>query len=229
MIEISIIIPTLNESARIAALVDYLLRNGNGAVEVIVVDGRSPDGTARLAEEAGAKVIEVFPPSRACQMNAGAFVAKGNVLWFVHADTRPPGTFFSDVRDAVNAGYSMGGYRTAFDSGKFMLRFNAFFTRLNYVWFRGGDQTLFITRQAFDALQGFDESLEIMEEYELLLRSKSAGMKFSLIQKPVLISARKYDRNSWLRDQIVNFRAIRMFKKGRDTKEIKEFYYRSLR
>ena len=86
-LSISIIIPTLNEERNIQELIPLLKEQG--VKEIIVVDGGSLDDTKLQAEKAGAQVL-VSECGRAVQMNAGADVARGEVLWFVHADTRPP-------------------------------------------------------------------------------------------------------------------------------------------
>lgn len=165
--------------------------------------------------------------SRAHQMNQGAKVATGRILWFVHADTKPPSGFYKDILDATANGADLGGYRFKFDSNRILLRINSWFTRFNLLTFRGGDQTLFITRKAFDELNGFDEHFTIMEEYDLLQRA-SVRHVFKLIPKSVIVSARKYDHNTYLQVNLANLKAMRMFKRGKDPEEIKQFYFNAI-
>ena len=145
---ISIIIPVLNEAARIGPLVCYLREHGGEAVaEVLVVDGGSSDGTADLAYKAGAVVVPCNVCSRAAQMNAGARAAQAEVLYFIHADTLPPVSFVADIRESIASGHVMGCYRYRFDSPRFLLKINAFFNRFHWLWCQGGDKTFFIQRE----------------------------------------------------------------------------------
>ncbi len=108
------------------------------------------------------------------------------------------------------------------------MRINAYLTRFNLLSFRGGDQTLFITKKAFLELDGFNEFYTIMEDYDLLRRLQEAKVPFELIQKDVVISTRKYDSNSWLRVQIANGVAMFMFNGGMHPEKIKQAYKRLL-
>ena len=225
---ISVIIPALNEEISIGSLVSYLLKRGEQEVlEVIVVDGGSQDNTVSAATQAGAKVISSSITSRAAQMNAGAAVAKGDLLYFVHADTKPPKSFVTDLSEALQEGYSSGCYRYVFDSPSRMLRINAWFTRFDRLMFRGGDQTLFIQKNVFESLGGFDERFVIMEEYDFLMRLRQQH-SFKIIQKDMVVSARKYETNSWLRVQIANLVAMVMFRTNVSPLRIKETYKRLL-
>ena len=105
-------------------------------------------------------------------MNKGAVIAKGEILYFVHADSRPPTGFFSDILQAFSQGFDIGCFRFQFDSSSFLLKINSFFTRLDREMCRGGDQTLFIKRQNFNSLGGYNSELRIMEEYDFLRKAK---------------------------------------------------------
>lgn len=226
--KLSVIIPALNEEKSIGQLVAYLLRHGSEAVsEVIVVDGGSSDQTKTVAAAAGALVIESAVQSRAAQMNAGARAAKSSILYFIHADTRPPESFVSDIQEALHQGYCSGCYRYVFDSPSRMLRINAWFTRFDRLMFRGGDQTLFIEKSVFQNLNGFDERFVIMEEYDFLIRLRQ-NHRFKIIQKDMVVSARKYETNSWLRVQVANLVAMVMFRTNADPVRIKQTYKRLL-
>ena len=172
MIKISIIIPAFNEADNIAKLVKHLIANSDNAItDIIVADGGSSDDTIRMANNAGAFAILSPVKGRAAQMNYAAGFAKGDVLYFIHADCFPPSHFVNDIRQAIADGYDMGRYRTKFDSGKTMLKINQWFTRFDLFICMGGDQTLFIKRMLFEKCNGFDESMKIMEEKSLVMLS----------------------------------------------------------
>jgi len=227
---ISVIIPTLNEQMNIPALIESLQYSGGEALaEIIVVDAGSSDQTETVAQKAGAKVIKSPVRGRAVQMNYGVKFATGDILYFVHADTRVPVTFVSDIQQAIQEGYESGCYRFRFDSDKTMLKINNYLTHLNILTARGGDQTLFITRDLFTDLRGFDEYYVIMEEYDLLRRLwRKKRSAFKLIPKDVLVSARKYERNSWARVQFANLVAMTLFRLGTNPIRIARTYKKML-
>ncbi|SNS75702.1 transferase 2, rSAM/selenodomain-associated [Ekhidna lutea] len=227
---VSIIIPTLNEEQYIGSLLDFLSKHQAGdRFEVIVVDGGSSDGTLGIVKERQIHHITASPPSRAHQMNEGAKLAKGDILYFVHADTKLLPTFIDDIQDAVNQGFNSGCYRFKFDSPQnILLHINGFFTRFPFTWCRGGDQTLFITRNAFETLGGFDEHYVIMEDYDLLERIAEAEISFKVLPKSVKVSPRKYQKNSYLKVQLTNLKAMKMYKRGVEPMEIRKFYTEEL-
>ncbi|MDO8367062.1 MAG: TIGR04283 family arsenosugar biosynthesis glycosyltransferase [Saprospiraceae bacterium] len=223
-IQISIIIPTLNEAANIGRLVHYLRENAGAAVsEILVVDSNSSDGTPQIASNAGARVHICEVCSRAAQMNLGAKTAQNAVLYFVHADTIPPRSFAVDIQREMEAGQLMGCYRYQFDSPKWILKFNAFFVRYPWLWCQGGDKTFFVKQEIFEEFGGYDERFIVMEEYDFL---RKAMKKYPLRVLPenVLVSARKYEHNSWLRVQLANIGAFSMFRWGVEPIKIKRFY-----
>ncbi|MFN3916257.1 MAG: TIGR04283 family arsenosugar biosynthesis glycosyltransferase [Flavobacteriales bacterium] len=204
-LSISIIIPTLNEEKNIGKLVKFINKHGGEKVkEIIVSDAESTDNTIKEAEEAGAFVIHNLKKSRATQMNAGAFVAQGEIFYFVHADVFPPESFANDILEAVAQGFKMGAYRSRFEEDNSKMKFNAWMTRFKLLYCRGGDQTLFVTRKHFQELNGFDESFVIMEDYDIIQRSWFNN-KFKVFDKAAFISTRKYNTNSFLRVNFANF------------------------
>ncbi|MEO6668380.1 MAG: TIGR04283 family arsenosugar biosynthesis glycosyltransferase [Ferruginibacter sp.] len=221
---ISIIIPTYNEEQNIARLISYLKANSEkGQVEIIVSDGGSTDLTLEQARNAGAIALLSPKKGRAAQMNYGASVAKGILLYFVHADSLPPPTFIEDINKAIAENFDLGRYRTQFDSNRTALKFNAFFTRFDLFMCYGGDQTLFIKKTLFDSIGCFNETMVIMEDYEIITRARQKG-RYRIIQKPVLVSARKYDTNSWFTVQWANYTIIQMYKKGATQSQMAERY-----
>jgi rSAM/selenodomain-associated transferase 2 len=226
--KISVIIPTFQEAENIAQLVTFLKTNGGNALEeVIVADAGSSDNTINQAESAGAKTVSVNKRSRAAQMNAGAHIAQGELLYFVHADVKLLTTFSEDILHAVKAGYTAGCYRYQFDSNSKILRANAYFTRFNRIMCRGGDQTLFITKQAFESLGGFNERFVIMEDYDLIERIQKT-YRFYIIPKSIRVSARKYLTNSWFRVQVANLTIFILYFLKADPSRMARLYKRLL-
>lgn len=226
--KISIIIPTFNEAENIGQLISHLFKNANeNLIELIVVDGGSNDGTCRIAKDAGAKVIICTSKGRSCQMNEGAKNSSGEILYFVHADTIPPASFMTDIQETVDKGFPMGCYRFKFDSNKKILKFNAYMTRFDKLYCRGGDQTLFVTREVFEDLDGYRYDYKIMEEYDFLVRARKK-YKFIIIPKEVIVSARKYEKRSWFRVMLANSVVFQMFKFGASQDALIKTYQRIL-
>ncbi len=207
----SAIIPTYNEAGNISRVVADLRRyGGNQLIDILVIDANSPDGTADEARKAGATVCQTPERGRAAQMNYGASQARGDVLYFVHADVQIHPDFIADIDQQLQAGSEAGCYRFRFDSPNPLLRFNSYGTRFSGLMSRGGDQTLFITRALFDRLGGFNEHYVIMEDFDMIARIRQVA-RFAIIPKDVLVSARKYETNSWLRVQLANLTAFSLF------------------
>ncbi|WBO86581.1 TIGR04283 family arsenosugar biosynthesis glycosyltransferase [Hymenobacter yonginensis] len=208
---ISIIIPTYNEAANIGRLVQELRHYGSAeAPEILVVDAKSADGTAEVARQAGATVLPAPKPGRAAQMNHGAAHATGDILYFVHADVQIHPDFVATIRQAVAEGYPAGCYRFRFDSKHPLLRFNSYGTRFKGIMSRGGDQTLFVTRELFGQLGGFREQFVVMEDFDIIQRIRRVA-RFLIVPQDVVVSARKYEHNSWLRVQLANLTAFSLY------------------
>lgn len=226
---ISIVIPTLNEATKIAGLINFLKKHGTGALkEVIVVDGGSHDLTVQIARKAGARAVQSPAKGRAPQMNNGALLANGDVLYFVHADTFPASTFAADIQRAITEGFDLGRYRTRFLSDKWLLRLNEWFTRFDLFIGMGGDQTLFIRKTLFDELGGFNEALLLMEDFEFCERARKKG-KYTILNGDALVSARKYDKNSWLQVQLANAKVVSLYKQGASQQQMVKEYKRRLK
>lgn len=211
---LSIIIPTFNEARFIGNTLEFLLKQTyDMPFEIIVADGGSTDDTTSIASNFPVSVLQSPERGRAQQMNFAARFAKGTILFFVHADCLPPANFSSSIRNALNKGVDAGCFRYRFDSNKRMLQFNSFFNRFGGLLFRGGDQTLFIKKDIFSALGGFDESYIVMEDYDMVRRI-SKGHRFEVLRDEAMVSARKYDENSWLKVNIANAVAMSMYLTG---------------
>ncbi|MEH6680404.1 MAG: TIGR04283 family arsenosugar biosynthesis glycosyltransferase [Sediminicola sp.] len=195
---ISIIIPVLNEGERLGRLLGHLRANSSpkNIREILVVDGGSTDGSVAVAREHGAHVL-LSAKGRAIQMNLGAKNAKGTVLYFLHADTYPPANFDHHIHQAVTKGYLTGCFRLRFDSNDRLLRFFAWFTRINRKICRGGDQSLFISMELYRLTNGFNENYIIYEDNEFIGRLYDTT-NFIVLPQYVVTSARRYSKKGSL-------------------------------
>ncbi|WP_222981765.1 TIGR04283 family arsenosugar biosynthesis glycosyltransferase [Flagellimonas meishanensis] len=198
---ISIIIPVLNEERYIGPLLEHLSRiaGTSNIGEILCVDGGSKDNTRTIAEQAGARVIK-SKRGRAIQMNLGARVAHGDILYFLHADTFPPKDFDKKILHAVEKGFETGCFRMKFDTRHPFLRFFAWFSRINHSLCRGGDQSLFVSRTIFLESGGFNEAYLIYEDSEFI-RRLYRHTRFKVLPDYVITSARKYRELGWMRLQ----------------------------
>ncbi len=225
---LSIIIPTYNEANTIACLINYLTEHSSyHNVEIIVSDAGSADDTLSIAQQAGARAAASPLKGRAAQMNFGASMATGEVLYFVHADTFPPVSFVNDILHATSEGFELGRYRTMFNSSKTILRINAFFTRFDWFICYGGDQSLFITKKLFNQIHGFKEHMQIMEDYDIVARAKQVA-KYKVFNKAALVSARKYETNSYFKVQNANRTIVKMYKRGASQQDMVNKYKKML-
>lgn len=226
---LSIVIPALNEAEHLRRLLPYLRANAWGySFEILVADAMSTDDTAAVVLQQDVRLVLCQQRNRAAQMNAGAGGAQGNALYFVHADTVPPPSFAADIVAEVAAGTVMGCYRYRFDSPSRLLRLNAYFTRFQRLWCQGGDKTLFIRHDVFESMGGYDERFVTMEECDFL-RKAMKKYPLCILPKDVIVSARKYDHNSWPRVQLANAGAFLLFRLGVNPRHIRRFYYACLR
>lgn len=200
---ITVVIPVWNEKEGIEGLISHLKEAETGHVaEILVSDGGSTDGTAEVARSAGARVILSPRKGRAAQMNAGAEAARGEILYFLHADTLPPNGFDTIILSELRRDVAAGCFRLQFDETHPALQFYSHFTRLHSRFLRFGDQSLFLRRKLFQKIGGFREELIVMEDQEIFHRIKNEGIIVVASEK-VITSARKYRENGYLRLQLL--------------------------
>lgn len=195
-IEISVIIPFLNEEKNLQRLLPYLQETINAQqTELIFIDGGSEDGSRKYLVKENISFLVSPKQGRASQMNYGAKHAKGKILYFLHADTLPNPTFEQTLLYAFDASISAGCFQYEFDSKNYLLKLNSWFTQFNGFFAGGGDQSLYIKKSIFEELDGFNEDYCIMEDFEFVRRFKNR-YKFHIFASKITVSARKYDRNN---------------------------------
>lgn len=190
-VKISVIVPALNEEKSIAATLRALAPLQ--PYETIVVDGGSQDRTRALAAEFNVKVIAA-ERGRARQMNRGAREASGEVLLFLHADTRLPATAFADIAAALGDPRYVGGrFDVALDGRHWMLpvvaRLISYRSRVSQVG--TGDQALFARREVFEGMGGFPD-IPLMEDIAFCRALKHVG-QVACLRSRVVTSARRWE------------------------------------
>jgi hypothetical protein len=221
---ISVVIPTLNEAANIKETV-RLAQNARN-VEVVVVDGGSRDDTADIAGRLGALVLAA-EASRARQMNVGAATATGDILLFLHADTRLPEGYDGQVRGALSQpGAVAGAFALGIDSPLPSLRIMEFVAnwRSRYLQKPYGDQALFLAAETFRTVGGYPD-LPIMEDFELVSRLKNKG-RIVVLPASVTTSARRWLHFGVWKTWFVNQAAITAYFLGIAPGTIARFYNR---
>jgi rSAM/selenodomain-associated transferase 2 len=198
---LSVIIPTLNEAENILKTIESV-RQQDREAEIVVVDGGSVDGTPEITRP-HAQVID-SPRGRAAQMNAGARVATGDVLLFLHGDSRLAPGALAQLRITLDNPRSAGGtFTLVFDVDNPLLRFNAFCSNIDWLIFRYGDQGIFVRRSIFEALGGYAD-IPLMEDIDLLRRLPRYGHRVLIRNYPVTTSARRFVEHGVVRQELLN-------------------------
>lgn len=213
---ISVVMPALDEAATIQAVLGALRPLRDEGHEVIVVDGGSTDDTIALARPLADSVI-VAPRGRACQMNAGARAARGEVLLFLHADTRLP----KDAARCIERGFA----REATGWGRFDVRLTGRHPMLRVVermisWrsratgVATGDQAIFVRRDWWDAVGGYPE-IPLMEDVALCRRLRRRARPLCLRER-VLTSSRRWEQHGIARTILLMWRLKLAYYLGAD-------------
>ncbi|MCH9661832.1 MAG: TIGR04283 family arsenosugar biosynthesis glycosyltransferase [Bacteroidetes bacterium] len=230
---ISIVIPVLNEAKNIADLLAHITQvsNPTNITKIIVVDGGSLDDTVEEVERFKRTHSNSNPcvelllteKGRAHQMNQGARLVKGGILYFLHADSFPPRGFDDLIVSEVKKGNNAGCFQMRFDSNHWWLRLAGWLTRFKWRACRGGDQSQFITKTLFEDIGGFDERYTIYED-NILINELYKRNEFVVIRNPLTTSCRLYEKKGVWRLQY-HFWAIyikKMF--GANPEELYQYY-----
>jgi rSAM/selenodomain-associated transferase 2/rSAM/selenodomain-associated transferase 1 len=222
---LSIVIPTLNEEDFILDTLGQLSTDWGG--DVIVVDGGSQDKTVDIARDWGATVL-TSKPSRGIQMNIGAGKASGDILLFLHADTRLPRDFPQLIRrEMANPDVSGGSFALRFRPSNWLLEIDSKGIAFRTRFFRKpyGDQAIFVRASLFHLMGGYAE-IPLMEDVEFVRRLKKRG-RMAYIRVPVVTSSRRYRQHGGFRVIFRNKLVKLGFALGVSPERLARFYYKS--
>jgi len=192
MPQLSVIIPVRNEAQVLPRLLDDLSALRAAGAELIVVDGGSSDGTCELALGRADQLLR-SALGRALQMNAGAAIARGEYLWFVHADTRVSAESLSRLQSVLGERPLWGRFDVRLSGGRLAFRVIGWMINLRsrLTGIASGDQGIFVTRQGFDALGGY-ASIPLMEDLQLCRRLR-AQARPRCLRPPLSTSSRRWE------------------------------------
>jgi len=193
---------------------------------VILVDGGSDDSTIQVAARFSGVRLLTSPRGRARQMNAGARAARGDILLFLHADTRLPEGGLGAVSAALDDARVVGGrFDVRFDSPRPVLRMIAFFMNLRSraSGISTGDQAIFVRRDVFETMGGYPD-MPLMEDIELSRRLKRRG-RLAALPSRVTTSARKWEREGALRTMALMWVLRFLYMVGVSPARLHRWYY----
>lgn len=229
---LSVIIPVWREAGTIEATLERLQSllsvAGEQGHEIIVVDGGSGDGTASLAEPLCNRVI-ISEPGRAGQMNAGAAAASGNVLLFLHADTRLPASALDHLADFDVSPAAWGRFDVRLTGQRRLFRVIAWFMnhRSRLTGIATGDQAIFIRRGVFGELGGFAD-IPLMEDVEICGRLRRLSRPFC-VSDPVVTDSRRWQQHGPWRTVFLMWRIRWRYWRGESPEALAKLYRADVR
>jgi len=219
---ISVIIPVLNEARTVAVTLEALIRLSPH--EIIVVDGGSTDRTAEICQQFGVKVM-VSARGRAQQMNSGAKAASGDILLFLHADTTLPNSAFDDIRLALGDSRYVGGrFDVELDGEHWMLKVIGaminYRSRLSKV--STGDQAIFVRRFVFEQIGGYP-AIPLMEDVAFCRTLRRTG-EIACLKSRVMTSARRWEIDGVWRTILRMWALKLLYLAGVSPNRLKQYY-----
>lgn len=199
---VSVVVPAFDEAAGIAEALAAIGAQEPPAREVLVVDGGSGDGTPEVARRAGARVLTARR-GRGIQLHTGARAAGGDILLFLHADTRLPRGAMAAVEAALGDPAVVGGkFRLRFEHRHPVLGAVAFGSRLPWAWASYGDAATFVRRDVYERMGGF-EDVPLFEDHRFFARLRREG-RIRVLPLEVTTSCRRFCRRGPLRQLLEN-------------------------
>lgn len=229
---LSIIIPVYNEQENLTKRLSFLSEQANKfPIEIIVSNSPETTDDSNLICEHYSKVTHFTSDKkgRAAQMNFGASKAKGAIFLFLHADVILPNDFYQQIMVAIKEGHKAGFFAYKFDKKSVLLNFNSKFTAKDGLFAGGGDQCQFFTKETFTSLKGYNEDFCIMEDFEMIDKVRNQKIPFKIIQSKAIVSARKYDKNSWVKVNLINGYVFLQYKFGVHPSKLRKTYKSLLR
>ncbi|HEX9135682.1 MAG TPA: TIGR04283 family arsenosugar biosynthesis glycosyltransferase, partial [Nitrospirota bacterium] len=221
-----IIIPVFHESERINGIITQVFdRSFKGAPQVIVVDGDPQGSTINTIEEQ--QVVKIISgKGRARQMNSGASLASGDVLLFLHADTLLPKDALAMITTVMSAGHFVAGaFDLGIDSSRCIFRVTEKYvflrTRLTRIPF--GDQAIFIRREYFEKIGGYQD-IPLMEDVEIMGRIRKRGDRICIIPSKVLTSPRRWEREGVFFSTFRNWILQMLYALGVPPEQLQKYY-----
>ncbi|NJL00257.1 MAG: glycosyltransferase family 2 protein [Spirulinaceae cyanobacterium SM2_1_0] len=226
MTQLSVVIPALNEAARLPeTLAQVQAASATVALEIILADGGSTDATVAIAAAHGVTVVTA-PRGRAQQMNAGAAAATGKILLFLHADARLPEDYADwVVKILAQPGVIAGAFELAIAAHDWRFRWleTTVRWRSRYLQKPYGDQALFLRAATFRDLGGF-LPLPIMEDYELVQRLRRRG-RVAIAPRAVQVSSRRWQKLGLIRTTVINQLMVLGYHLGIPPARLARLYY----
>ncbi|HUI67205.1 MAG TPA: TIGR04283 family arsenosugar biosynthesis glycosyltransferase [Nitrospirota bacterium] len=223
---LSVIIPVFQESDRINGIITQVFdRAVNGMPQVIVVDGDPRGSTINAIEDERITKI-ISGRGRARQMNSGASLASGDILLFLHADTLLPKDALTLITTAMSVDRFVAG---AFDLGiatsrrifRITEKYVFLRTRLTRIPF--GDQAIFIRREYFEIIGGYQD-IPLMEDVEIMGRIRKRGDRICIIPSKVLTSPRRWERDGLLFSTFRNWTLQMLYALGVPPEQLQKYY-----
>lgn len=222
---LSVIIPVYNEAENLDVLFQRLQVFEKEGVECLLVDGGSQDATVDLVKQAGFKLSQ-SEKGRGQQLQQGVKDSQGDYLLFLHADTYFKQSPVEEIRRVLGGkDYAMGAFRLQFTSHHPLAYWIAWGShwRLKHRQIAFGDQGMFMTRDFYQQMGGF-RSLALMEDYDFSLRVKKAGQPIYASQQKIYTSARRFEKNGYLKTLKTMQTCQHLFRQGEDVEKIQALY-----
>nr|WP_273209133.1 TIGR04283 family arsenosugar biosynthesis glycosyltransferase [Marinobacter subterrani] len=225
---LSVVIPVWMEAGSIAITLQALQPIRARGHEVIVVDAGSTDGTAELARPLCDRVVN-SEKGRAAQMNAGAALARGDLLLFLHADTRLPENALEHLSDFAGSHRAWGRFDVRLSGQRPVFRMVAWFmnqrSRLSGIC--TGDQAMFVRREAFEVLAGF-HVMPLMEDVEFSRRLCRMSRPFC-IKEPVVTDSRRWEKQGVWRTIFLMWQLRWRYWRGESPESLAQIYRSDVR